>query len=315
MTMRYWAVWIPCILFASLLLDRIAGELPGKLHPVSWMGSYIWAFDRKSLGRSHTGEFLYGLCFTVSGMILFSAPLLLLRFVSVPLFLILSVLLFKQTFSVRFLFKAGREVQVALASGNIEDARRLVSYHLVSRDTRTLSESEVASSVIESLSENLTDSVVSPFFYFCLFGLPGAWAYRFINTADAMIGYHDSKHEYRGKFAARLDDVLNYIPARLTMLFISFSALLCGESSRNALRSAVTIGHETESPNAGLTMGAMALALGITLTKRGHYVLSGGPDVPDIETIGRAFRVAKVSVLCAFLFYSLIAGAVYALIA
>src|SRR6267142_1113941 len=163
-----------------------------------------------------------------------------------------------------------------LAAGDLDAARAAVGLHLVSRPTATLGPDEVASATIESLAENLTDAVIAPVCFYLLFGLAGAAAYRAVNTADAMLGYRDGALEWFGKLAARLDDVLNFVPARLAALGLLAGAAAAGEDARGALRMLGRDGALTASPNAGRTMAAMAGALGLTLAKRGAYRLGEG---------------------------------------
>jgi adenosylcobinamide-phosphate synthase len=176
----------------------------------------------------------------------------------------------------------------------------------VSRDTTGLDEDAVASAAVESLAENLTDGVVAPLCFYvagtALGGVAGglalAWAYRAVNTADAMIGYRRDELEYLGRATARTDDVANYVPARLAAAALVAAAWLVRESAEGAARVLRREGRRTESPNAGLTMAAMAGALGVTLEKHGHYRLGAGPP-PDPAAIDRAMRVARwTAALC-----------------
>jgi adenosylcobinamide-phosphate synthase len=149
----------------------------------------------------------------------------------------------------------------------------------VSRDTASLSESEVRESAIESLAENLNDSVVAPIFWFVLFGLLGAAVYRFANTADAMWGYRGLRNgvnwEWTGKWAAWADDVLSWLPARITALLL---ALISGGIHLKALRDEAS---KTPSPNSGWPMAAIALALGVCLQKPGVCVLNASGRSPE----------------------------------
>ena len=159
------------------------------------------------------------------------------------------------------------------------DAGRARLSRLVSRDTSALTETEVREAAIETLAENLNDSVIAPLFWFAIAGLPGAAVYRFANTADAMWGYRDER-EWSGKWAARADDMLSWLPARLTALVLlppSLPALV-----REARR--------TPSPNSGWPMAAMALRLGLRLGKPGVYVLhaDGRSVAPDDLHAARA---------------------------
>lgn len=192
--------------------------------------------------------------------------------------------------SLRGLVAAAREVAAPLAAGDLDAARAAVAFHLVSRPTATLGADEVASAAVESIAENLTDAVVAPVCFYLAFGLAGAAAYRAVNTADAMLGYHEGALEWFGKVAARMDDVVNFVPARLAALGLVAGAAAAGEDARGAWRTLRRDGARTASPNAGRTMAAMAGALGLTLAKRGAYRLGDGRP-PAAGDVARAIRV------------------------
>jgi len=280
-------------LLGAVLLDLLFGEPPGPLHPVVWMGHWLngWWRWRPQQGRAR--QFLFGMTAVLLGAALFALPGLVLARARVPLLWLLSIPLLKVTFAIRALLRAGGEVQEALEQGNLPEARRRVRWHLVGRETADLPEPLVVSATVESLAENITDGLTGPLFWFALFGLPGAWAYRFCNTADSMWGYHRPETEYLGKFAARADDVLNWLPARLTALLIVAGAALAGEDPRGAWRAMWAQHRRTLSPNAGWTMAAMAGALGVTLEKINYYRLEGGDGPLDARTIQRALRVVR----------------------
>jgi adenosylcobinamide-phosphate synthase len=210
--------------------------------------------------------------------------------------LLIPALCLKTVFAYRNLRRAVSQVAQTLAAGNLSEARRLLSWHLVSRDTSHLTGTEVAGATIESLAENLTDSVTAPLLAYALGGLPAAWAYRFINTADAMWGYRIPEFEQLGKFPARLDDGLNWLPARLTGWLLVLAAYLANEDARQAARTMLDQHQYTPSLNAGWTMSAMAGALGVTLSKRGAYRLKGGQQAVDANAIRRALKVADICV-------------------
>ena len=280
-------------LLGAVLLDLLFGEPPGPLHPVVWMGHWLngWWRWRPQQGRAR--QFLFGMTAVLLGAALFALPGLVLARARVPLLWLLSIPLLKVTFAIRALLRAGGEVQEALEQGNLPEARRRVRWHLVGRETADLPEPLVVSATVESLAENITDGLTGPLFWFALFGLPGAWAYRFCNTADSMWGHHRPETEYLGKFAARADDVLNWLPARLTALLIVAGAALAGEDPRGAWRAMWAQHRRTLSPNAGWTMAAMAGALGVTLEKINYYRLEGGDGPLDARTIQRALRVVR----------------------
>ena len=198
----------------------------------------------------------------------------------------IAAIALKVSFSLRGLVGAGRYVQRNL--GDDTAAAREGLRALVSRD-RELSPPEVASAAIESLAENLSDSVVAPLLWFALLGLPGAFVYRAINTMDAMIGYH-GRYEYLGKPAARLDDLVNLVPARLTGLLLVALADLHGRGA--AAWSALRRQHRlSSSPNKLWTIAPMAAALGVRLAKAGEYAVGVDETAPTAASIGRAAAI------------------------
>jgi adenosylcobinamide-phosphate synthase len=201
------------------------------------------------------------------------------RFVPWPL----HALALKPTFAGRALLDAGRRVEAALNRDEFEPARYELR-SLVSRPTASLNASLVAAAAIESLVENLVDSWLAPLLAYSMFGLSGAYAYRAINTADAMWGYRNDRYERLGKASARLDDALNFIPARLG------AVVLCCVASRRwraALETWRTDAGFTSSPNAGQTMACAAGALGVRLEKPEHYVLNATAPPPGTSSIAR----------------------------
>lgn len=212
-----------------------------------------------------------------------------------PLNLLIAGLLVKSTFSVLGLVNISNKITNALQTNDLDEARRLASWHLVSRDTTSLNTSQVTAAAIESVAENTSDSIVAPIFYYLLFGLPGALVYRFVNTSDALLGYRDEKREWLGKFSARADDFLNLIPARLTALLFFFAAPFSGCDLKKAVSIWRTDRYKTDSPNAGHPMSAAAGGLGIKLEKVDHYVLGEDgrePQPGDLEKMVRLMQWA-----------------------
>jgi adenosylcobinamide-phosphate synthase len=189
--------------------------------------------------------------------------------------------------SQRTLLDRAIEVAEALERDELEEARRLLAWHLVSRDTSTLDASGVAGAAIESVAENLSDGVVGAWWWFAIGGAPGAWGYRATNTLDAMWGYRNPPYEELGMPAARLDDALNLVPARLTALAILAAAR--GEGAGAWWRDR----GRTESPNAGHPMAAMAGALSVELGKDGHYLLGAEGREANAGDIHRAVSIAR----------------------
>jgi adenosylcobinamide-phosphate synthase len=204
--------------------------------------------------------------------------------------------LLKPTFAVCELVQAAERVQTQLEAGDIDGARAALR-DLVSRDATRLDAGLVASAAIESLAENANDAIVAPWLAFLVGGLPGAYAYRAVNTLDAMVGYH-GRYEHLGKPAARCDDLFNLVPARLTAILIIAGVVRDG-TAQMAWRTMLRDHTATASPNAGWPMAAMAGALQVRLEKIDHYVLGGTyhpPKAADIATAGHLIsRLATVA--------------------
>lgn len=311
-------------LLVALALDRWWGEPRARLHPVVWMGNYLgWAGQHlqrvarqapQTSGQVPTRgtlafisdfkAFWFGALYWIAGgAIVLLVSLALQRGVmalpqwlgSVPggmLAALLLGLLLKPMLAWAMLKSEVLAVEIALAperGGSLAQGRERLSW-LVSRDVSDLTESQVRESAIESLAENLNDSVVAPIFWFVLLGLPGAALYRFANTADAMWGYRGiykgRNWEWAGKWAARADDVLSWVPARITAVLL----MLVGGRSFGGLRQEA---RRTPSPNSGWPMAAMALALGVSLHKPGVYVLNAAGRTPQAQDTRRAVVYAS----------------------
>jgi adenosylcobinamide-phosphate synthase len=211
----------------------------------------------------------------------------------------LSAAVLKCMFAIKGLGAAGRTVGAALHEGRLADARAGLA-SLCSRDAASLDESQVAAAAIESLAENLSDSFVAPLVAYAAFGLPGAVAYRAANTLDAMIGYR-GRYEYLGKAAARLDDLLNLVPARLSAGLLLLAGALTRADVAGGLRVLGRDRRATASPNAGWPMATMAGLLGVTLEKPGHYRLGDGAAAVAPADIDRAWRIVAVAAALAAL--------------
>lgn len=286
-----------------LLLDHLLGDPPNRYHPVAWMGRYLAWGARRAPRQGRARPLLAGAGLTLAGALLSGLAGYALerttRWLPKPLAWLLEAAALKSAFSLRGLTQAAAEVQTALAQDDLLEGRRLVAWHLVSRDTTALNASQVAAAAIESVAENACDGIVAPLFYYALGGLPLALTYRFVNTADAMLGYRDETHEWMGKFPARLDDALNWLPARLTALLILISAGVVGEDAAASWRIWRRDARKTASPNAGHPMSAMAGAIGVALEKPGHYRLGSGHRPPQEQDLGRAVVIVRGATLCA----------------
>ncbi|MGD8458482.1 MAG: adenosylcobinamide-phosphate synthase CbiB [Anaerolineales bacterium] len=287
-------------LIVAVCIDVVFGDPPNALHPTAWMGSFIRLLSKHTPKDKRAGvQFLYGSVIVALGLsltgIIGVGLARAIEGTGLPWEILLMGAVFKTTFTIRGLMKASQEISQALDVKDLVEARRLTAWHLVSRDTKRLNESELSAAVVESMAENTSDSIIAPWLYFFLFGLPGALMYRFANTADAMLGYRDEKHEWLGKAPARMDDLLNLIPARLTaLLFIAATPFLCGDIQK-AIRVWRRDHGLTSSPNAGNPMSAAAGVLGIRLEKVGHYTLGEGQRAAKPEDIKRMARLMVIA--------------------
>ena len=289
-------IWLfPAAMAVALLADRLFGEPPAWAHPVVAMGRYLGAFKRGLPALAPglalaAGSLLWLLGAVLSVLPAWGAEALIWEGIQPwrsPLrwgmALIFMGLILKPLLAWRMLREEVVAVEHALQT-SLEDGRARLS-RLVSRDTRGLSAAQVREAAIETLAENLNDSVVAPLFWFAVAGLPGAALYRFANTADAMWGYR-GPWEWAGKCAARLDDLLSFLPARITGLLMLPAArwpALWQQARR------------TPSPNGGWPMGAMALHLDLCLGKPGVYVLNEAGREPAIADIARAVSHARLT--------------------
>ncbi|KAF1049221.1 adenosylcobinamide-phosphate synthase CbiB [Xylophilus sp.] len=296
------SAWLALAPLVALAVDRRAGEPPVRWHPVAWMGRALGSAspfvapheDDAAVPSAQRQFFAGAACWIAIAAVVtaIAAAVQALVVLWLPAWAAAPVLglLLKPLLAWRMLRDEVRAVETALADSL--DAGRARLGRLVSRDVARLSAAEVRESAIESLAENLNDSVVAPLFWFAAAGLPGAALYRFANTADAMWGYKGSRDarvwKWAGKWAARADDALSWLPARATAALI----LLLAAAPRAAWRALPAEARRTPSPNGGWPMGAMALALRIRLAKPGVYVLNGDGDSPVQRHTPLAIAVA-----------------------
>jgi adenosylcobinamide-phosphate synthase len=268
------------ILGVALLLDLFAGEYPAPLHPVVWMGAGISVLLRLAPAGGWWRQFLFGALLTAGTVAFWTAAAVPVMHFSAGVFLlglVPGVFLFKASFALRELLAAAERVRRPVEAGDLPAARDALRA-LCSRDPSQLDAEALLAAAVQSLAENTSDSFVAPLFYYVLAGVPGAIAYRAVNTLDAMIGYR-GKYEALGKVAARLDDLANLVPARLTAGLL----LLAGWLTRKDVAAGWQVlrrdGRNTPSPNGGRPMAVMAGLLGVRLEKKGAYAL-GDPHTP-----------------------------------
>lgn len=279
----------------ALGLDLAFGEPPARWHPVVAMGRYLDAVGQRvsraaaAVARPRAEFWRGALCWCVGAALVVAAAstavLAAQQLHPLAQAVLLGALL-KPMLSWRMLRDEVRAVEAALAD-SLEAGRQRVGW-LVSRDVTSLGETQVREAAVSTLAENLNDSVVAPIFWFAVAGLPGAALYRYANTADAMWGYRGERRgrdwTWAGKWAARLDDVMSWLPARLTALLI---ALPTGWRRWTAVTANAG---RTPSPNGGWPMGALAVGLGIRLGKPGVYELNPQGRAPAAADTAQALR-------------------------
>jgi adenosylcobinamide-phosphate synthase len=272
--------------------DVLLGEPPARLHPVVWMGRVIELAVRPAPRQSPTLELLYGaaVAIVVPSLFALAGCALLAALASLPIArTLVEAYLLKSAFALRALGEAALSVRDALSADDLAGARAALR-SLCSRDAARLDAPLVAAAAVESVAENASDSVVAPLLAYVLLGLPGALFYRAVNTMDAMIGYH-GRYEYLGKAAARLDDALNLVPARLTADLLLLVGWQEGRDARRAAAVRARDAAKTASPNAGHPMATMAGLLGVQLTKPAAYRLGDAGAPVDATHVDQAWRL------------------------
>ena len=288
------------ILLLAIALDRLLPEPPARVHPVVWIGRVVAALARAA-PQQPAAAFLFGCGIVVvvvggSGALAWLVMTTLATFGPIP-YAAGGAVLLRTAFAVRGLSSAAHQTRLALDDDRL-DAARTSLRNLVSRDSMSLTPPLIAGAAIESVAENTTDSYVGPWLAFAVLGVPGAIAYRTVNTLDSMLGYRGA-YEYLGKAAARLDDLVNLVPARLSALLMLLGSALSRPAVRRGWLIMLRDRGRTASPNAGLTMSAMAGLLGTRLEKPGHYCLGAGLREPRAGDIGRAVRIAERTAILA----------------
>jgi adenosylcobinamide-phosphate synthase len=288
------------IILIALIIDLLFGELPARIHPVVWMGKLI------DILKSHLINYrskISGIILTLVLLIFFTLAtyvLISLLVKNIILYILVSSIILTSTFAIKMLISSANGIKNDLKR-DISTARKSMSY-LVSRDTTNLSSEEIVSATVETLTENITDSVTAPLFYAFIFGVPGAVAYRVVNTLDAMVGYKKPETIEIGWFPAKLDDVLNYLPARITGMLVVIAAVILKMDWRNSFKVMMRDARKPESPNSGYSMAAAAGALGIKLKKVGYYEIGDNLNPLKTDKISDAILLTKVTIILFLIF-------------
>jgi len=287
----------------ALLLDFLVGDPKTKYHPTAWIGKLIASLVPFTKSNSIRKELIGGILLvsvivvtvcTVLVVLDIGISLLTIDIVSLIVSIAVGSILLKTTIAVRGMQKHALAVVDAVEKGDLDSARNHLSM-IVKRDTKHLDKNHILSAVLESVSENTVDGVTGPLFYYAIFGLPGAFVYRVINTIDSMVGYKTILFKNVGWFGAKCDTILNYAPSRLTALVMILGALILGYNWKESLYIMKRDSRKLESPNAGFPMAALAGALGTRLEKMNYYTIGNGSIEFTKSHIISAVTLMKVS--------------------
>ncbi len=282
------------IFLGAVLFDLLIGEPPSKIHPVVWMGKIVATLEKH---KPENYQKLWGAIIVITT----AAPFVIAGFliqtnnpfdITGIIGILASIYLLKSTFSIKMLLGEAKKMEEELRGGDIDSARsKLPTF--VSRNPEGFDEEKISSAVIESTSESYLDTILSPLFYFTLFGLPGALAYKAVSTIDSMIGYMEPPYRNLGHVPAKLDDILNYIPARISALMIILAATT--QRPIEALNCARQEHNKTPSPNSGWPMAAAAGALRVRLEKPGVYTINPTATSPQPEQIAQTVKLVRAA--------------------
>lgn len=289
------------VLGAAVVLDLILGDPPSRLHPTAWIGRLIGALKPRLKSEYKNIEMMKG---SVAAVAIVSSTVLLAyyfiylveEFLGIIALIIVSVLMLKSTIAIKGMETHARSVMDALVNKDIVVARARLS-NIVGRDTSQLDDQHILSATIESVGESIVDGVTSPIFYFSLFGIPGAFGYRAINTLDSMIGYKDNYHKDIGWFSAHLDTLANFIPARMTAFLMVITARIIGGDWKNSLYIMRRDRSNTPSMNGGWSMATIAGALRVRLEKNGYYSVGEDYEHLTLKHCDMAIAIMKVTAL------------------
>jgi len=268
-----------------------------KLHPTVWMGKLTKLLESHFKNPNPKIERLNGILLVLIVTLTFALPVYFgLRFICTSLgffvYILVAAVILKLTICIKLETDWGIAAAKAIESGDLTEARKYA--HFSRRDARDLTGPQIVSSVIESIAENLTDFKLSPMFYYAFFGVPGAVAFRAINTLDGMVGFKDPEHIHIGWFSATLDTIVNYIPARLTTILVVLASAILGEDYKNAWAIAHRDQAKVPSINHGWPMAVMAGALRVRLEKPGYYAVGDEIEKLSSAHVFRALRIRNV---------------------
>ena len=292
----------------ALGLDFVFGDPKSRYHPTAWIGTLIAKLTPLAKNQSGYVEKLGGIFVVIItvGVVVallsildIGISLLTTNWLIIVASVVVGAILLKTTIAIRGMESYALAVVDSLEQDNLDSARANLAM-IVKRNTKNLDKNHVFSGVLESISENTVDGITGPLFYYALFGLPGAFVYRIINTADSMIGYKTDIFKNVGWFAATCDSILNYIPSRLTGLVMIISAAILQNNWKESYKIMIRDGKKTESPNAGYPMAALAGALETKFEKINHYKLGNGEITLTKQHVYSAITMMKLTSILFF---------------
>ena len=308
-----WFVIAVCVLGLAIIIDWIIGDPPPppwkstyyKLHPTVWMGNLTSSLKPHFKNPSPKREKFNGVLLALVIILTFTLPVyfglkLIITYLGVIVYFLVAALLLKLTICIKLETDWGNAAAKAIESGDLKEARRYA--HFSRRDNKDLTGPQIVSSVVESITENLTDFRLSPIIYYAFFGVPGAVAFRAVNTLDGVVGFKDPENINIGWFSATFDTIVNYIPARLTTILIVLASAIVGEDYKNAWAIARRDQAKVPSLNHGWQMAAIAGALGVQLEKPGHYIIGDQTEELTSDKIIRTLRIRNVALILCILF-------------
>jgi adenosylcobinamide-phosphate synthase len=302
------------VLVLAIVVDLLLGDPSPwspwkpryKLHPTVLMGKLAKALEAHFKNPNPKKEKLNGVLLAFIVIIAFTVPVYFgLKYIYILLgfivYVLVAAVILKFTICIKLETDGSIAVAKAIESGDLAEARKYA--HFSRRDPSDLTGPQIASSVIESMAENLTDFKLSPIFYYAFFGVPGAVAFRAVNTLDGTVGFKDPEHIHIGWFSATVDTIVNYIPARFTTVLIVLASAILGEDYRAAWAIAHRDHNRVPSRNHGWQMAAMAGALRVQLEKPGHYVVGDQIEELASSTIIRALKIRNVAITLGILIF------------
>jgi len=271
-----------------------------KLHPTIWMGKLAKALKPPLKSPNPRTEKLNGVLLALIVIIAFTVPVyfgleFIYIFLGFAFYIIIAAIILKSTICIKLETDGAKAVAKALEAGDLEEAKKY--HHFSRRDPTNLTSPQIASAVIESMVENLTDFKHSPIIYYSFFGVSGAVAFRAVNTLDGVVGFKDPEHINIGWFSANLDTIVNYIPARLTTILMIIAAAIIGEDYKNAWKIAKRDRKKIPSRNHGWQMAAIAGALHVQLEKPGHYIVGDKIEELNANKILAALKIRDISII------------------